>query len=430
MIPVASLRPALGYLAVLVAFVGTPLLLIAEAVWSCQLAAAAFQADFGPGTPSPLRDPGLAGRLVADVRQGWFLLALTLVLLAVNRFRPAVWPGLTLVLTVPLLAGNIVGLPVGAERVGGLAGDLVGNPILPGGVTVLLGYGLAWLGARWLTTPLTETVARTCRELTVRLRGGGRLRLERDRLVLDPVRTPAAPDRPARLAIPWSGLAVLESGSVCTPDGRTEYTLPNGVAVDLPDGPALRVIGGGQQWVVPVTDADAVTTALRIRAVSPTARPATPPIPASRRESSVSEKGSQNSTFHSQKVVQVTLARWREVRELVAVEHRRQRHNPLRGLFTERHDFFLILGVLWLVLTGLSLPGLVEPWQPVYLIATAVFGACAVLALRRWRTLAEGRALLEANPSQPGTPPPTTDPARPPVPGWTTGRTYFTGDLA
>lgn len=400
-VSVAAARTAVAYPLVALAFLAVPVSLVAESVWAKRIALAAFQSQFGHSAASPLQEAGLAERVGALVEQGWFLLALTLVLLVFNRHRPAVWPVLTLTLTVPLGVSNSMGLPLGAERVPGVQGLLVGNPVLPSVLTVVAGYGLAWLGVSWLTTPITEDVARSQHELIVRLRCGGRLRLERNRLVLAPARVPSQPDRPARLAIPWRSVSFLQAGVIESSGRAAQWDLPNGVTVELPDGPALRIIGSGQQWIVPVDEQGRLTAAIGLRA-----RRAAPPQAA-----------------ETSALAEVSLAQWRHVRDLVATEHRRQRHNPLRGVLADRFDFYLTIGLLWLVLAGLSLPGFAQGWAPVYLLATVFFGTSATAVLRRWRSLARDTALFEANPREPGAPPwGETDPAEPPLPNWTAVR--------
>lgn len=454
-VPVAAIRSLLGYAVFALALLGAPLLLIVESVWARRIAIAAFSAPFGRGEAMPFRDAGMVSSVVTVVERGWFLVALTLVLLVVNRGRPSAWPALMLGLTIPLAIGNVLGPPIGAERVPGLRGCLVGNPVLPSVITVALGYGLARLGSRWLTTPLTEFVARSQRELIVRLRGGGRLRLERDRLVLVPSGAPATPDRPARLAIPWHAVTLLQSGVVERTDRRAGWQLPNGVRLELPDGPALRIIGPDQQWIIPADDAGQLTTAIRIRASRATAPTATAPEvtasttsaraatgttataptttaptttapastgpastgPASRAAAGSGGPGTATGT------AEISPSRWRQVRDLVAAEHRRQRHNPLRAVLADRHDFFLTVGLLWLVLAGLTLPGFVQGWQPVYLLGTAVFGCSAVAVLRHWRSLSVATAAFEASPREPGARPwGETDPVESPMPAWTTVR--------
>lgn len=400
---VGGTRTVVAYPVVVLAFLGAPLLLVTETVWANRLALAAFRAQFGRSAAYSVLDGGVAEQLGVLVQRGWSLLVLTAVLLVLNRNRPTVWPLLTLLVTVPLGVTHSMGQPIGAERVPGLAGDIVGNPVLPSLLVVAVGYVLAWVGAHRLTTPLTADVARSELELIVPLRGGGRVRLQHDRLVLLPSRAPSLPDRPARLAIPWRAITLVQPGQITAGAQRAEWLLPNGVTLPLPPGPALRIIGAGQQWVIPVDDDGRLTAAIRLRA----ARSATTRPP-------------HDGQAHR---AEITPTQWRHVRDLVAAEHRRQRHNPMRGLLAGRFDFMLTVGLLWLLLAGLSLPGMVEDWTPVYLLAAVVFGLLALLVLRRWHTVSTGVALFEANPREPAAPPwGETDPAEPPAPEWTTGR--------
>ncbi|GAA2969834.1 hypothetical protein [Actinokineospora diospyrosa] len=106
------------------------------------------------------------------------------------------------------------------------------------------------------------------------LRGGARLRVRLGQLLLDllPRPTAEANGGAGRLVIPFSRLELAHTGEVLEP---FVWPLPNGSAIHVSPGQALRVAGSGQQWLLPVDDAVGAAEFIA-RRVTPTADPVPP----------------------------------------------------------------------------------------------------------------------------------------------------------
>lgn len=89
--------------------------------------------------------------------------------------------------------------------------------------------------------------------LTVALRGGGRIVVEPHRAVLTPAVFPVGS---VRQAAGLAEIGLLQPGTLpaAAPGAWTQWALPAQRAVLLSPGPALRLVAGAQQWVLPVDD--------------------------------------------------------------------------------------------------------------------------------------------------------------------------------
>lgn len=167
---------------------------------------------------------------------------LAVVLLVVFWWMTTAWPKIALVPSVPATFGGLIfGLLDGWEHaVSGVAAPLVA-------------FGLAWLAARVVAWPVTGDVRRAAVEVSVGLRGGGRLRVQSRRLLLDELPPPVHPMSPiGRVALRFDRISSVEVGVVHSP---APWRLANTSELTVMPGPALRIIGGGQEWLLPIDDA-------------------------------------------------------------------------------------------------------------------------------------------------------------------------------
>lgn len=117
----------------------------------------------------------------------------------------------------------------------------------------LAAWGLAWLAGRVVSRPVTGDVRRSAVEVGIGLRGGGRLRVQSRRLLLDKLPPPTHPMSPiGRVAIRFDRIRSVEAGVVHT---LAQWRLANTSELTIMPGPALRIIGGGQEWLLPIDDA-------------------------------------------------------------------------------------------------------------------------------------------------------------------------------
>ncbi|MDO3646207.1 hypothetical protein [Nocardia mangyaensis] len=185
---------------------------------------------------------------------------------------PQLWARISLVATVP--AGLITALPpFGAKYLHGAQRVAVSGAPVWSVLTVVAGFALAVAAGRVLTRPLAIDVAQSGVRLRFRLRGNGaRLIVAEDRVrLLRPRVVDPAHQRVRELnalAIPLARVESVSSVHLC---GTPEFhRLPNGTAVALTEGPGLRITGAGQEWVLPVEDAESVAQLLRARTHSRT----------------------------------------------------------------------------------------------------------------------------------------------------------------
>jgi hypothetical protein len=204
---------------------------------------------------------------VRDLPEGGLLvwLGLLVVLMAVNLRWPANWSRVALLGTAPMaLVKALVELTsLGSPFVN------VGQYyawVLGGGLgAVVVAWGAARLAVLVVTRPLSTDVVQSGVELPFPLRDGSRLRVQGDKLLLDLLVEPTTGDPSAwRLVVPYQALTLVQPGVL---DSHAQsWPLPNDSAVVLSPGSALRVVGSGQQWVLPLDDAWTVAEIVTERA--------------------------------------------------------------------------------------------------------------------------------------------------------------------
>lgn len=136
----------------------------------------------------------------------------------------------------------------------------------PLGLLGLAALGIAPLVARVASrrrTALASDLAELDVE-TVLPAGTSRLRIGRDRVVL--VRGVIAGGGHVNHALPLAELALAQPGEITAEEVR--WPLPGGVDVRLRGGPAVRLVAGHQQWVLPVEDPRLVADIVRRRATA------------------------------------------------------------------------------------------------------------------------------------------------------------------
>ncbi|KOV79010.1 hypothetical protein [Nocardia sp. NRRL S-836] len=184
---------------------------------------------------------------------GFWPIPLALLLLVVMWRTTTMWPRIALVPSGCIAVGGLItaGFNELLSTVAALAAPLVA-------------WTLAWLAARVVSWPVTGDVRRSPAEVAVRLRGGGRLRVQSRRLVLDKLPAPVHPAATVnRVALRFDRISHVEVGAVRAP---AVWRFANISELTLTPGPVLRVIGGGQEWLLPCDDADEVRRLVTERA--------------------------------------------------------------------------------------------------------------------------------------------------------------------
>lgn len=217
-VPPSSTSPAVAWAAGALGVVGLPLLVALLAV----------------GSPRPFT-VGVVGVLAAGT--GWVL----------ARSRPRLWPAWAVSSGVLVVVATLGEVPFGV-------------------ILVAAGVALAWWGGRQLSA-LTPAQATTTMVLTLPLAGGGSLQVHGDRLVL----APDAPNRGGgnlRQDLHLNELVLLQPGT--RSDQRPAWwPLPGDRGLTVPPGPALRVVGGGQQWLITCPDPSLLARVIGGRAREP-----------------------------------------------------------------------------------------------------------------------------------------------------------------
>lgn len=245
---------------------------------------------------------------------------------------------------------------------------------------------LAWLAGRIVSWPLTGDVRRGPAEIVVKLRGGGRLRVQSRRLLLDKLPPPIHPSAQiARVAIRFDRLRLVEAGVVHTP---AVWRLANTSELVLSPGPVLRIIGAGQEWLLPVDDTAEVRRLVTERATARAKADPRPPL----------ESG-----------------RWslaKPLWELAGVEP------PQRNTQKVKAGGYHWLLVLSAVVAPMALYSVyrifTDSWG--FLIGVLFFGGIAYGTARGWFSVHASQRLAEENPTPPMADDP--DPRRIPVSGW------------
>lgn len=174
-----------------------------------------------------------AAAWVVVAAAGWLL----------DQRTPRRWPGWALLAAVPpVVVDLLVGVPVAVAL-------------------LVVGPALAWVAWRRCTEPALDLA-----ELDVEVAfpvGTGRLRVGRDRVVL--AQSTRAGGGHVDQALPLAELALAQPGQV---DADAWWPLPGGTGVRVRRGPAVRLVAGRQQWLLPVADPRLVAAIARRRATA------------------------------------------------------------------------------------------------------------------------------------------------------------------
>lgn len=193
-----------------------------------------------------------------NLGQTWqtlFVPAAVLVGFLLRRTRMAAWPT-----AVVWVAGWLL-VPTT------FIGTAMSDAPLP---DIAFAVGLAWLtyelaraAVRILSRPVAQDVVGSELEIPYQLPGRRiRLRVQRDRLVLD--RLTASKDGTKRLVMKWSDVRDVD-----LLDLEEEQSWAAGPAtIDVPAGPALRIVDAKQKWLIPVPEylGECLTSAITLRA--------------------------------------------------------------------------------------------------------------------------------------------------------------------
>lgn len=351
-------RTALGT-ALATAVVGVPL---AVTMVERDITALAERVQPANRTPYPIDSP----LEFLGTGRPWVWLAVAALLLVIWRRDPHRWSVPALLTGIPLpYLSHAIYRPGVAELDG--AWGLIGTAptLLVVAVTTALTVGVARLGAHLLTRPLGADVAQSQVTIPLPARDGApELRLRHDRLVLA--------TRP-ELTLPWPSITLVQAG-ILTHD--TEWVEPRGRTLTLSAGPALRVAGAEQQWVVGVADAAVAQRLVEHRRRVRGGDAPHPPDP----------------------------ERWRAAARVVGQDQERQSRMWLWSLAGASPHFLLIGGSLCLVLAAVSVLTIPDPdWKPSYLLGTAFYGGFGSIALYLGLRLRSAWRLLSRWPNPPGT---------------------------
>lgn len=190
--------------------------------------------------------------------------ALVVAFFLLRRTVFAPWP------TACVLAGAFVLLPGAFLPIATASGSVPGGVFAVG--LLWLTFGLSRLTVHVLSRPVAADVVGSRLELPFRLPGQGflpprpRLRIQHDRLVLDRLRVRQRDV--GRLVLPWHAIeeVQVESRAVA---GEWPPAADRTRPIAVPAGPAVRIRGDGQDWLLPFDDeptARTVVAAITARA--------------------------------------------------------------------------------------------------------------------------------------------------------------------
>ncbi|RKT82338.1 hypothetical protein SAMN05421805_11694 [Saccharopolyspora antimicrobica] len=194
--------------------------------------------------------PVLALLLAAPAAPGFMLIwaavwiAIAAVCWLLDQRTPRRWPGWALLAVAPpVIADLVFAAPLGLL-----------------GLVALVSAPLVARAASRRCTALAADLAELDVE-TVLPAGTSRLRIGRDRVVL--VRGAVVGGGHVDHALPLAELSLAQPGEITAEEAR--WPLPGGVDVRLRRGPAVRLVAGNQQWVLPVEDPRLVADIVRRR---------------------------------------------------------------------------------------------------------------------------------------------------------------------
>jgi len=300
---------------------------------------------------------------------------LALVLFVVFWWMTTAWPKIAMVpAAFAALNGLIWGLMDGWQlTVSGVAAPVIA-------------WGLAWLAGRIVSRPVTADVRRSGVEVAIGLRGGGRLRVQSRRLLLDKLPPPAHALSPiGRVAIRFDRISHVEAGAVRSP---AQWPLANTAELTLMPGPVLRVIGAGQEWLLPVDDAVALRRLVAERAEVRAVPDPRPPLDSER-------------WFHA-KMLWELAGQEPPVRNTRKVNHGNRWSALLISALTTPMALYSVFRVF------------TDGWY--YLVGVVFFGLFAWIATHVWFKQGIVYKLTEENPRSPEADEP--DPRNIPVTGW------------
>ncbi|MET9231903.1 hypothetical protein [Lentzea sp. NPDC003310] len=268
----------------------------------------------------------------------------------------------------------------------GIASPRSGEQAVLAVATPLLAWGLAWLAARIVSWPVTGDVRRSPVEVLVRLRGGGRLRVQSRRLLLDKLPPPRHATSPVgRVAIRFDRISHVEVGVVSSP---AQWWFGNTSELTITPGPVLRVIGGGQEWLLPVDDTATTLRLVRERAAARAKAEPRPPLESSR---------------------------WANAKVLWDLGRSQPLRPNLKKVRHGTHHLMLVLTALTAAMAGYAVFRMFSgSWS--FVFGALIFGGVALGTALAWASTGAGLRLAEENPHSPLADDP--DPRRTPVTGW------------
>ncbi|MGZ3147412.1 hypothetical protein ACVDFE_36575 [Lentzea chajnantorensis] len=304
---------------------------------------------------------------------GFWPIPLALVLFVVLWRTTTVWPRIAL-------------LPSGCIAVGGLitAGFTELLSTVAALAAPLVAWTLAWLAARVVSRPVTGDVRRSPAEVGVRLRGGGRLRVQSRRLLLDKLPAPVhAAATVNRVALRFDRITHVEVGDVLTP---AVWRFANSSELTVTPGPVLRIIGGGQEWLLPCDNAEELHRLVTERAAVRAQADPRPPLESSR---------------------------WDLAKPLWSLNGDPAQRNTQK--VQNGQHWLLVMSALTTAMALFAVYRVfTTSWG--YLIGVALFGGIGYGTARAWWSFVTSQRLAEENPRSPLADDP--DPRHLPVTGW------------
>ncbi|MEV6712417.1 hypothetical protein AB0M48_10275 [Lentzea sp. NPDC051208] len=289
---------------------------------------------------------------------GFWPVPVALLLFVVLWWMTAAWTRIALLPSAPVA---FVGL---------LAGTSWEKSVLSV-ATPLVAWGLAWLAAKVVSWPVTGDVRRSAVEVLVGLRGGGRLRVQSRRLLLDKLPPPRHKEAPVgRVAIRFDRIGHVEAGFVHSP---AQWRFGNTSELTITPGPVLRIIGGGQQWLLPVDDVETVTRLVLARAKVRAKADPRPPLES---------------------------PRWANAKKLWGLSRSPPMQPNQQKVKHGMHHVMLVLSVLTAAMAGYAVfRAFTGSWS--FVFGALIFGGVSYGVARGWASIGAALKLAEENPHSP-----------------------------
>lgn len=304
---------------------------------------------------------------------GFWPVPVALGLFAVLWWMTAAWPRIALLPSVPVAFM-------------GLAGGSGWEKMVLAAATPAVAYGLAWLAAKAVSWPVTRDVRHSAVEVLIGLRGEGRLRVQSRRLLLDKLPPPRHKLSPVgRVAIRFDRIKHVEAGDVRTP---AQWRFGNTSELTITPGPVLRIIGGGQEWLLPVDDVETATRLVLERAKVRAKADPRPPLESSR---------------------------WSNAKKLWDLADTQPLQPNLQKVRHGNHHVMLVMSALTAAMAGYAVFRMFTgSWS--FLFGALIFGGVAFGTTGAWASIGTAQRLAEENPHSPLADDP--DVRRIPVTGW------------